>query len=483
MSYLCIRSGTFWFQIRVPNPLVPRYGKFVRQSLQTNNRSIAQPLALQLAGQWLARFSSEKIDLTHPSDPQGVSTPQSPQVPVPQPIDPQPTYQPAPGMPYPTPPDYGYQPQSAPPYGYGYPPQQVPPQQVPPQPVLLQSVPQQPISLQPQYEKPKQSSRKKAEGLNNMDDALAYWRRTRPDLCISSYREFGPVVKEFMKTIRKHPVDLQRSDIAAYRDKLITSGLARVTVSKRVGFISTLLQTAYDAGLLSQNVARGIRIPKPRIPEIPRRSFTAQELRRIFTSPVYAQKSRPRACGGEAAAWVPLIALATGGRLEEICHLRVDDIFIDDEHGAMLRICDDAEGQSLKNASSRRTLPIHPEPIHAGLLDYQEAVQERGHEWLFPELEPDHDGRRGGNFGKWFSRYLRSSSGCCILDKRVVFHSFRHTYKTLCREVGLPEEIHDALTGHAGQTVGRSYGHMPLSALVEAVARIRFPIEFPKIDA
>jgi integrase len=38
------------------------------------------------------------------------------------------------------------------------------------------------------------------------------------------------------------------------------------------------------------------------------------------------------------------------------------------------------------------------------------------------------------------------------------FHSFRHTFKRACREAGISEEIHHALTGHSGGGVGRSYG-------------------------
>lgn len=125
---------------------------------------------------------------------------------------------------------------------------------------------------------------------------------------------------------------------------------------------------------------------------------------------------------------------------------------------------------------------MHPELVKAGLVEYWEDVAEADHEWLFPELEPAHDGRRGGTYGQWFARYLRSSRGCHILDRRVVFHSFRHTFKTLCREAALPEEIHDALTGHTSASVGRSYGHVPMSALVDAVSRIHFPVAFPKID-
>lgn len=62
MRYLSRRDGTLWFQIRVPNALVWRYGSMIRQCLRTSDLAIAQPIALQLAGNWLARFSAEKFD-------------------------------------------------------------------------------------------------------------------------------------------------------------------------------------------------------------------------------------------------------------------------------------------------------------------------------------------------------------------------------------------------------------------------------------
>lgn len=293
---------------------------------------------------------------------------------------------------------------------------------------------------------------------------------------------FQRVVKHAKRTIRKRPSELQRIDVAAYRDKLIASGSARATVSKKIGFISTLLQVAFDAGVLPQNVGRGLRIPKAKVATVRRRAFFPEELEKIFKSPVYREQQRYRGSGGEAAVWLPMIALATGARLEEISQLKTENIILDDKHGPLIRISDEGEGQHVKTYSSRRTIPMHPELVKAGLVEYWEDVAEADHEWLFPELEPAHDGRRGGTYGQWFARYLRSSRGCHILDRRVVFHSFRHTFKTLCREAALPEEIHDALTGHTSASVGRSYGHVPMSALVDAVSRIHFPVAFPKID-
>jgi len=51
---------------------------------------------------------------------------------------------------------------------------------------------------------------------------------------------------------------LTRLELSQYRDRLLnTEKLARKTVSKQVGMISTLLEVGFDAGLLTQNIARG----------------------------------------------------------------------------------------------------------------------------------------------------------------------------------------------------------------------------------
>ena len=109
-------------------------------------------------------------------------------------------------------------------------------------------------------------------------------------------------------------------------------------------------------------------------------------------------------------------------------------------------------------------------------------VKEAGHDWLFPELVADHDGRRSANFSKWFQRYLRDKNGLGIEDPAIVFHSFRHTFKTFCRAASINEEVSDALTGHAPTSVGRSYGEMPLSRLFPAVQSLVFPVAFTLVQ-
>lgn len=78
---------------------------------------------------------------------------------------------------------------------------------------------------------------------------------------------------------------------------------------------------------------------------------------------------------------------------------------------------------------------------------------------------------------KWFGRYLRET--CDIRDANKVFHSFRHSFKRMTRDAGLPEEVHDALTGHSsGGGIGRQYGRgFSLEPLFRAVDQVSAPDE------
>lgn len=455
MNYTICHHGTYWFQIRVPEELVPCYGRLIRQNLRTREPTEAKPLALKLASEWLQRFAAEK------------STPKST-------TDPCTLMQPAREAP-----DFmqmAYPVQSMRIMGWSK-----------VQPVHMHHVSQSSPAQIADGKRPAPATppRRRVETPafdDTIDGLVSYWRRLHPECVPSTYREVQSVAREFRKFVRKTPPSaLQRTDIAAFRDDLIRKRLKRATISKKVGFISTLLQSAYDAGHLPQNVARGLKIPKAKVADVGRRAFTEDELARIFRSPVYARRKRYAAGGGEAAAWVPVLALATGARLEELCQLRVDDVYRDEAHGPLVRICDDDEGQRVKTTGSRRVIPLHPDVVQAGFLVYRDDVADNADEWLFPRLEPDHDGRRGGTLGQWFARYLRSSAGCGIRDRQVVFHSFRHTFKSLCRGTGIPEEVHDALTGHVGDSVGRRYGEVPLAAKVEAIRKIQLPVQLPRI--
>lgn len=101
-----------------------------------------------------------------------------------------------------------------------------------------------------------------AVGMNislRMADAFAYWQglvTRRPERTV---REIGASADDFDARMGIDLARVKRNDVARYRDLLLADGLAPATVTKRLGFIGAMLQTLYDAGRLSANVARGLR--------------------------------------------------------------------------------------------------------------------------------------------------------------------------------------------------------------------------------
>ncbi|WP_159098163.1 phage integrase SAM-like domain-containing protein [Parazoarcus communis] len=150
-----------------------------------------------------------------------------------------------------------------------------------------------------------------SKSLKTDSDFFDAWFRIDREREEGTVREMRNAIRDF-RTVTKTPIAaLTRLDISSYRDNLLNRRLARATVAKRVGFISTLLQVAYDAGMLPQNVARGLKIPRAKVPTLVRRSFTTEELRRVFSSAVYSRDFRPIAGAGEACVWMPMVALVT----------------------------------------------------------------------------------------------------------------------------------------------------------------------------
>lgn len=254
------------------------------------------------------------------------------------------------------------------------------------------------------------------------------------------------------------------------------------TVNKSLQLLSGIVAHAIREGRMDDvanfvNPFQGIKLAIDAREVEGREIFNAADLNAIFSTPIYKNGERPRGGGGEAAFWLPLIALCTGARQGELAQLRIADLKQDKETGLWFFDISTEGGRSIKTASARRKVPVHKALLDIGLLDYRASCQDddaAGDSSLWPDIKSDAQGRRAGPWSKWFNRYLRDVAK--VEDRGKVFHSFRHTFKRLARDAGISEELHDALTGHSGGGVGRSYGSgFGLKALAEALNSIDAP--------
>lgn len=308
-----------------------------------------------------------------------------------------------------------------------------------------------------------------------LESLVEDWIRSvedRPPKTVAEAKRSFKLLKQFCN---KKGLDCyRRRTLILFRDHLLhDKKFARKTVAKHLAFIRAVYQLAYDNERLEVNHASLIRVRKPKHEKKARLRFSSEQLLSFFTSPVYSERFRPIGGAADASYWIPVIALFSGARLEEIAQLRVSHLR---QHNGIwfMEITDADDSGSLKTDSSYRRIPIHPELISLGLISYLNELRLSGKDYLFPYLKPDCTNKRSGNFSKWFSRYLRKNVG--ITDKRIVFHSFRHTFRQACRDAQIDEEIADALMGHSSRGgTGRSYGdHYPLEPLHEAIKMIRY---------
>jgi integrase len=241
--------------------------------------------------------------------------------------------------------------------------------------------------------------------------------------------------------------------------------LSARTVNKQLTAITTLLSWSRKNGYVETNVAAGLKVPVSKNADDGRQPYSVDDMRTVLAGLDEHTDRKP------SKYWLPLLAAFTGARLEEVGQLTVDDVrhrdgidYID------INAVD--EGKSLKTRSSRRQVPLHPELVRLGFLDHVERRRASGGGPLFPDLKPDNHGVQTGNFSKWWGRHARRRG---IEDRRKTFHSFRHGFKQAIREAGVGEEVHDALTGHSGGGVGRTYGGYPLGLKAGAIAKVKYP--------
>ena len=97
-------------------------------------------------------------------------------------------------------------------------------------------------------------------------------------------------------------------------------------------------------------------------------------------------------------------------------------------------------------------------------------------------MEKASDGFESSAFSKRFARCLTK---CGVkTDRRLTFHSFRHTMKDMMREAGIDRSVQDAICGHDDGSVQANYGRgYSANALYKQLHRINPPVDLSKLSA
>lgn len=248
---------------------------------------------------------------------------------------------------------------------------------------------------------------------------------------------------------------------------------------------------AVRSGWMTTNPAADT-MAKPPKKRRARKEFTANDIKVMFEAPMFTgfsgrAKHGYRETPGDQVVrdhkfWLPIVALWTGARLEEIGSTRVSEVKQEGEIwylDLVERGDDEDDTRTIKNSNSRRRIPIHQKLIDLGFIDYAKGLPKDG--WLFPDLT-GREGKRTVNFGPWWGRWSKRNApvkGEGIDDKKKPFHSFRHTAIRALRKPGVHPALARLIMGHEdGEADAINDGYGAGADLVELKATID-KMEFP----
>lgn len=291
---------------------------------------------------------------------------------------------------------------------------------------------------------------------------------------------------EFRRLVQKLPP--RRTNDPRYRDLSIreidqlddVECIEPRTANKYFTRVSQFFNWAKEKGYVKENLAESLHVKEKKKSKVSRDDFDKEDLRLIFFNDIFKSVRNGTNYRRLYMHWLPLIALFTGSRIEEIATLKTKDLyqvegvwvfdintdpdinpdgtplFVPEKPKDALEASKSTKKsktkeKSVKTEASVRKIAIHPTLIELGILEFLDYRKSRGEFILFPDLNPRKAGlKRGPTASNWFGRYLDQIG---LPSRSDVFHSFRHTFINYLKQQGEQLVIAEELAGHEGQTV------------------------------
>jgi len=226
---------------------------------------------------------------------------------------------------------------------------------------------------------------------------------------------------------------------------------SNATIVNYMASIKSVLKYAIRQGVIKTNPASDLDLKPYGAGEKKRKPFTQEMLNKLF------KQDLP-----DEIRLLWSILISTGMRLDEAALLTVANI--KEEQG--IRFFDLTEAV-VKNEGSARKVPV-PNVLNKQLDAWLAGLDV---ERLFP-FPLNADGKAQNAASKKSMYYIRKVTS----DEALVTHSMRHTFKDLCRDAGIPRDLHDFITGHSGGDSASNYGEgHSLARRKEALNKIEHP--------
>ncbi|MDF7826574.1 phage integrase SAM-like domain-containing protein [Pontiellaceae bacterium B12227] len=275
--------------------------------------------------------------------------------------------------------------------------------------------------------------------------------------------------------------------------------VSTTTVNNHLSRLRSVFNYAVRHGYILTSPTVDLELTPDKSPDEERTAYTKDQLQRMING-----LSEHAVRGGDLRHmrfWVPLIALYSGARLNEICQMCIGDVV---EIDGIL--CFDINERNkeithknVKNKSSRRRIPIHPDLIELGFLRFvakrKRAFRKHRHEFVNLWPAASYQEKKGWRrkISHWFNEVFRTEflTPKELADHRAgrksyCFHSLRHVFISQCQsQARMNARIEMRISGHADEFISEvhaRYGKdMHPKVLLEELVKLDYGLDVSKL--
>jgi integrase len=294
-----------------------------------------------------------------------------------------------------------------------------------------------------------------------------------------------PLLLSYKKALKAIPINRNKS---RYKGKSIkelavlktnSPGMRTATTNKYLMYLTSLFKYAEERDYISKSQAYKLQDKNKVHPRDQNDRFSSDELVTLFTElkNLYGTGKK------QEKFWIPLIALYSSCRLNEICQMNFGDVEkIQHIWFFRIRAEDDnnSSNKSLKTVYSQRNIPIHKTLINLGLIEYIQSRSLAPTDNLWDLKYEDIRNKYGRTVGRTFNELRKKLFNPA--PRRKTFHSLRHTFSTFCRKI-TDNELVMYFDGHSSnnQTFGRYAKYDDYKWMKAEIDKLKYPPEVERM--
>ena len=250
-------------------------------------------------------------------------------------------------------------------------------------------------------------------------------------------------------------------------------------INKRLSKLSVFGNWGVRQGLLLTNPFSGMKFLVKKQPNR-RQPFTTDDLKKILKPETYLNWTinfeHPytihKVNNTLPYYWVFLLGIFSGMRTNEMCQLRLSDLKKVDKVWFMF--VEDSENTKVKTESSIRKIPLHPQLIELGFIDYVGNLRKKKKTRVFWELREDRDGF-ASKVSRHYNEKFFPAIGVWEKHKKVLYCT-RHTFINKLRSEKVDENVIKTLVGHEKEFTMKHYGGDPFTParLLEEISKVNY---------